>query len=104
MAKKKSNEGIVSKYAPKLISYFFSMPEDNRQSLMRRLNDVVHIKRNILRYVTVLIVTLASLVIILDGSGILLGWLLPGMPPGVSHIIIGAIIIALTAIYLKTTS
>lgn len=104
MVKKKSQKGILDKYMPKVISYFFSMPDDNRQSLIRKLNDVVHIKRNILRYVTVLIVTLASLVMILEGAGTLLGWLLPGMPPGISHMIIGAVLIVATAIYVKTVS
>ena len=98
---KKSEKGPLAKYVPRAVSFFLSMPKESRDSVLKRLNDIVHIRKNVLKYTVVAILALAALVVMLDGAGTLLGWLIPTLVPGASHIIVGLLLMSAVIIYIK---
>jgi hypothetical protein len=101
MAKKSAEKGILAKYAPKIMSLILSIPEENSESFLKKFNNTIHFKRFLIRYATFFILLLAALIVILDGMGLLFGSMLPNLRPGITHIIIGLLLIVAVIVYRK---
>jgi|GEM_PF-1945368 len=81
---KKIFEDYVKDYVIDAVHFFFSMLE-----------------RRMKRYAVSCMLSVASIVVILYGIGTLLGYLIPALVPGTSHIIVGVLFLLAARMYSK---
>lgn len=100
MAKKRTErKSALNKYARQFLSFLLPLLVENKEELMKKFNDIVNFKRVIKRYLILFILTLAALIIILDGLGLFIGSFFPNLRPGSVQIVIGIILILAVLVY-----
>ena len=83
----------------KILSFVVTLIQRNKDTIMKGFNDALHLKRTVRRYAVLMIASLISIIIILDGLGIYISYLYPNISPGLVHIAIGALLLLSALVY-----
>lgn len=103
MPRKKELElkDILNKYFREFLSFLLTSLEEGTEDLMKKFREWINFKKRLQRYVISIIIIIASLGVVLYGTGSLLGSYFPNWKPGISHIIVGIAFILIGWFYRK---
>jgi hypothetical protein len=100
MAKKKAERRKpLIDYAKQLLSSALPFILENKESIIRKVSNVGHLKKKLMRYITLLVVGIVALFITLEGTGLLISSFFPGLRAGTVQISIGVVLILAILIY-----
>jgi hypothetical protein len=100
MAKKKAERRKpLIDYAKQLLSSALPFILENKESIIRKVSNVGHLKKKLMRYITLLVVGIVALFITLEGIGLLISSFFPGLRAGTVQISIGVVLILAILIY-----
>jgi fatty acid desaturase len=105
MAKKESVKSkiksVYEKHKEQITAYLMDFLETGGRNLLEWLKEVAKIKEKIKKVIISTGLVLAALVVILIGLATYLSTLVPNLPAGLMHVIVGVVAMILAWIYVK---
>lgn len=98
MAKTKN---MLDRYTQEFVALILDFLKENKKSLIGKLGDLINFKKRLSHYIVFWVAVLAAVILILDGVGLFLGSFFPGLRPGTTNILVGAVFILAALAYEK---